>query len=125
MTTTPRTGATMLEAALRQIIREEVLAVLAEVEPAATATPGPQVRTYTGPRSLTPAEVAEKTGLATQTLANWRGLGEGPAFYKVGRLVRYDQVMLDVWMAERRSGPTPKPHTNHTTPHNSNGPRES
>ncbi|TFD48749.1 DNA-binding protein [Cryobacterium sp. Hh11] len=76
------------------------------------------MRTYNGPRALTPAEVAEKTGFAAQTLANWRGLGKGPAFYKVGRLVRYDEVILDAWIAELRGGPTPKPHKNPTTPHN-------
>lgn len=95
MTNTPQA---ILEAALRQMIREEVLAVLAEVEPVAPVAPVPPVRKYDGPRSLTPAEVAEKAGFAAQTLANWRGLGEGPAFYKIGRLVRYDEAVLEEWL---------------------------
>lgn len=85
------------------MIREEIMAVLSEVTPAALAVPEPAVRAYTGPRSLTPADVAEKTGFAVQTLANWRSLGEGPAFFKVGGLVRYDEATIQQWLESRRT----------------------
>ena len=38
---------------------------------------------------LTPAQVSERTGFKVQTLANWRVLGKGPKWFRVGRSVRY------------------------------------
>ncbi|MEY8655214.1 helix-turn-helix transcriptional regulator [Brachybacterium paraconglomeratum] len=41
-------------------------------------------------RLLTPPEAAELLGIAPQTLANWRSMGKGPRFVRVGsRSVRY------------------------------------
>jgi hypothetical protein len=54
-------------------------------------------------RWLTPAQVSEQTGIAVKTLANWRSMSTttdthvGPAFVKVGRLVRYDADALAEW----------------------------
>jgi predicted DNA-binding transcriptional regulator AlpA len=48
-------------------------------------------------RLLTPQQVSADTGIAVGTLANWRVLGTGPAFVKVGRLVRYDEAVVDAW----------------------------
>jgi predicted DNA-binding transcriptional regulator AlpA len=49
-------------------------------------------------RILTPAQVSEMTGLAQSTLANWRTLGKGPTWFKIGRLVRYDAEAVDAWL---------------------------
>lgn len=46
---------------------------------------------------LTPVQVSEDTGIAVGTLANWRVLGTGPAFVKVGRLVRYEATAVEAW----------------------------
>lgn len=63
----------------------------------ATATPGVV---------LPPTAVHDKTGLALQTLANWRNLTNrgqvtGPKFFKFGRLVRYFETDVDAWIAEQ------------------------
>lgn len=42
--------------------------------------------------SLTPNELAEKWGVATGTLANWRAKRVGPKFFKAGRKVLYREV---------------------------------
>ncbi len=42
------------------------------------------------PDLLTPEEVAELTGLSTETLAQWRSQRRGIPYLKVGRCVRYD-----------------------------------
>lgn len=53
---------------------------------------------------LTAPEVSAKTRLAEQTLANWRSLGKGPAWFKVGRQVRYYESVVDAWIAEQAAG---------------------
>jgi predicted DNA-binding transcriptional regulator AlpA len=53
-------------------------------------------------RLLTPAEVAEQTGLSLETLAQWRSQGRGVPYVKISRnCVRYRQCDLDGWLAER------------------------
>ena len=49
---------------------------------------------------LTPTQVSERTGFKVQTLANWRSLGTGPAFVKVGARIRYDESTVTRWMEE-------------------------
>lgn len=51
---------------------------------------------------LTPKQAAEVTGLSTQTLANMRSTGRGPAYYKLSNFVRYDENDLIAWMRSRR-----------------------
>lgn len=51
--------------------------------------------------ALTPDEVSTRTGLAKQTLANWRAMKVGPAHFKVGRLVRYWEADVDAWLQEQ------------------------
>lgn len=51
---------------------------------------------------LTPLEAAAFTGLSDQSLANMRSTGRGPAYFKVGRYVRYDEHDLSAWMRSRR-----------------------
>jgi excisionase family DNA binding protein len=51
---------------------------------------------------LTAAEVAERTGLSVETLAQWRSQGRGIPYVKISRnCVRYRQSDLDGWLAER------------------------
>lgn len=51
---------------------------------------------------LTPSEAAARTGLKEATLANMRCRGDGPAFHKISKFVRYDAVDLERWMRSRR-----------------------
>jgi excisionase family DNA binding protein len=48
---------------------------------------------------LSPREVAELFGVSTGTLRSWRERGDGPAFLKVGKLVKYEKTDLEVWLA--------------------------
>lgn len=51
---------------------------------------------------LTSKQLAERWGIREGTLRNWRYLGEGPAFMKVGRSIRYR--MADVLYHEKGKG---------------------
>ncbi|MGD9506391.1 MAG: helix-turn-helix transcriptional regulator [Syntrophobacteraceae bacterium] len=44
-------------------------------------------------------------GCGVQTMRNWRHIGKGPAYVKVGRLVRYYMSDLESFMASRRIDP--------------------
>ncbi len=48
---------------------------------------------------LTPVEVSELYGVATQTLACWRAQGVGPEYVKIphSRLIRYEASKLEAW----------------------------
>ncbi|MGH9406624.1 MAG: helix-turn-helix transcriptional regulator [Terriglobia bacterium] len=51
---------------------------------------------------LTPDEVAEVTGLSTETLAQWRSQRRGIPFLKISRnCVRYRQDDLQQWLQSR------------------------
>jgi excisionase family DNA binding protein len=47
-------------------------------------------------------EAANYLGLAVSTLNKLRCSGGGPAFFKLGRAVRYDLEDLKEWLASRR-----------------------
>jgi hypothetical protein len=47
---------------------------------------------------LTPAEAAAILRKHPGTLANWRFIGAGPHFVKIGRSVRYRRRDLDAWL---------------------------
>lgn len=53
------------------------------------------------PILLAPDQVAEFLGVTKATLADWRCKGMGPAYVKVGRLIRYPQSPLDEWLEAR------------------------
>jgi excisionase family DNA binding protein len=56
----------------------------------------------TGERLLTAEQVAELTGLSTETLAQWRSQKRGIPFIKISRnCVRYRRVDLDDWLNKR------------------------
>ena len=44
-----------------------------------------------------------------RTLQRMRGEGTGPAFLRVGRLIRYRESALDEWLAERECRSTSEP----------------
>lgn len=50
-------------------------------------------------KTYTPHEVSEMTGVKLQTLANWRYLGKGPHFVKIGGCVRYPARVIDELIA--------------------------
>lgn len=58
---------------------------------------------------LTPAEVAETLRVDTKTLANWRFMGTGPNFLKLGGLVRYSTDDLEVFLVAARHKMTGHP----------------
>ena len=49
-----------------------------------------------------PADVAAMLGVSARTLGEWRFTGAGPAFVKVGALVRYPHDALTDWMRENQ-----------------------
>jgi len=50
---------------------------------------------------LNETEAALSLDLSPRTLQAWRIRGEGPAFVKLGRAVRYDRAEIDRFIAER------------------------
>jgi excisionase family DNA binding protein len=58
----------------------------------------------TKPILLSTEEAAEYIGVQPQTLALWRSTGRYRIPYlKIGRLVRYRQSDLDVWLSSREA----------------------
>jgi predicted DNA-binding transcriptional regulator AlpA len=53
----------------------------------------------------TPRELAHFLGLSEQTLAQWRWLGKGPRWVKVGRHVRYPRRDTQEWMDSGADSP--------------------
>jgi predicted DNA-binding transcriptional regulator AlpA len=57
------------------------------------------------PKWIDEKRVAELTGIAVQTLRNWRFQGNGPAYFKIGRSVRYRLSDIVNFMELRRVEP--------------------
>jgi len=53
------------------------------------------------PHLWSPADVADRYGLAPKTLRNWRALGIGPRPVKIGSKVFYRESELARWEADR------------------------
>lgn len=51
-------------------------------------------------------EAAPLAGASPKTLENWRTLGCGPKFIRVGRLIRYDPDDIKDWRDARRVSST-------------------
>jgi Helix-turn-helix domain len=51
-------------------------------------------------------ETAELLGCTVSALRKWRMLGKGPAFCRVGRLVRYSELDLSAFLDANRVQPT-------------------
>ena len=60
---------------------------------------------------LLPPQVAERVGVTVGTLTNWRCLGIGPPWLKVGFRIRYVESELNAWLPtwERRGARSPAP----------------
>lgn len=56
-------------------------------------------------RGLKDTKAAEMLGLHPQTLRNMRSKGEGPAYYKIGRAVRYWPEDLISYIRDRKIEP--------------------
>lgn len=54
-------------------------------------------------RFLTMQEVADRYGVALQTVRHWRVNGYGPRGFRVGRLVRYPLSECIRWEQERQA----------------------
>lgn len=54
-------------------------------------------------------ETANRVGVKPKTLANWRSLGRGPAFLKLGARVVYDDADVDAWLSKQRRTSTSDP----------------
>ena len=52
----------------------------------------------TGTELMTTDGLAAYLAVPRQTLAYWRCVGEGPAFLKVGRHVRYRRADVEAWL---------------------------
>lgn len=50
--------------------------------------------------------VAKRLKVKVKTLQAWRTRGGGPAFVKIGRLVRYDDAAVTSWLDSRRMAST-------------------
>lgn len=52
---------------------------------------------------LSPKQVHAKYGFTPQTLAHWRGMGEGPAFIKLtpgkGGRIKYRRSAIEAWLS--------------------------
>lgn len=56
-------------------------------------------------RLLSRADAAEILGVPPATLAAWAYRMEGPAFYRIGRHVRYRELELQEWIELQRVDP--------------------
>jgi hypothetical protein len=61
------------------------------------------------PVLLTTREAARHLALEPQTLEVWRGRGQGPAFVKIGALVRYEQREIEAFIERNRRRSTADP----------------
>ena len=52
-----------------------------------------------------PKHAARYVGVTQATLRFWRSRGEGPRYFRAGKLIRYRRVDLDSWIEERLSTP--------------------
>lgn len=50
---------------------------------------------------MAPAELAQRLAKSTAVLANWRYLGIGPRFIKLGKSVRYRVADVEAWLDEQ------------------------
>jgi hypothetical protein len=55
---------------------------------------------------MTEQEVSRRLSVSVASLRRWRLLRRGPAFVKVGSLVRYSPVDLEAWLASLPTGGT-------------------
>ncbi|MBL8929141.1 MAG: helix-turn-helix domain-containing protein [Kineosporiaceae bacterium] len=54
---------------------------------------------------ITPEALSDELGVPVKTLAQWRYLGTGPAYLRVGRFVRYRRSDVDGWLGAQVQKP--------------------
>lgn len=73
------------------------------VKAAATRSRGPGEKDH--PVSLLTAdECARMCRISTRTLEKWRSEGKGPAFVKIGRMVKYSRSGIVLWLRSQETG---------------------
>ena len=55
---------------------------------------------------VTPSQLADRIGIKETTLANWRVIGRGPRFIRVGRAIRYRIEEVEAWLDRRTADST-------------------
>ena len=55
-----------------------------------------------GGELISTEQAARRSGLSVSTLNTMRCTGRGPAYFKIGRYVRYDSNDLAAWLRSRR-----------------------
>jgi len=88
MRAVPADGEPLLSPAALRTLADLITPAIAEAVAAAVAQPV----------WLTPAEAAAVLSVPTATLAQWRYRGEGPAYSKIGSVIRYRRDALDAWL---------------------------
>ena len=76
-----------------------------EVTMGKTSSPGVEYKLSTeleGLRYLNEYEVSALIGFAVGSLRNWRSLGRGPCYHKMGRAVRYRLKDILAWVESQR-----------------------
>ena len=62
--------------------------------------PGPEVSTIVEPsKFLDEKQLCSELTISPVTATKWRRNAEGPAFVRVGRLIRYPREALEAWLA--------------------------
>jgi hypothetical protein len=56
--------------------------------------------------SLTEIQLAERWNITTKTLQNWRKIGKGPRYLKIGRAVRYPHELVEQFERENLTAST-------------------
>lgn len=54
---------------------------------------------------LSEQDLEERTGIKVKTWQKWRGDGTGPAYVKLGALVRYRPRDVEAWLDSRTVAP--------------------
>lgn len=52
---------------------------------------------------MTTKELADYLGVACSTLIQYRKDGTGPVYIKLGHLVRYKKMDVDIWVEEKKT----------------------
>ena len=55
-------------------------------------------------RFLTERQLAERLNVSMAMVQRWRVLRKGPPYVKIGKLVRYEWVQVERWLAAQPSG---------------------
>lgn len=65
----------------------------------------PRVLGLVSPPDLSEEAVATRLGWSIETLRRYRWRGEGPAYLKYGRCIRYRPSDVDAWLDSQRVDP--------------------